>query len=86
MALRNKAPTRSPRSRITIERMPATYGTSLLGASATQVLASVDGVSAVRIEDQYVDLAMLSYEWTAPASGSAGIDRTLWSKGMRRVG
>jgi hypothetical protein len=66
--------------------MPATYGTALLGARATQVLASVDGISAVRIEDQYVDLAMLSYLWTAPASDSAGIDRTLWSNGMRRVG
>lgn len=86
MASRSKTPTRSPRSRITIERMTATYGTTLLGAKATQVLAGVDGVSAVRIEDQYLDLAMLSYEWTAPASGSAGIDRTLWSKGMRRVG
>ena len=86
MASPRKTPTRSPRSRITIERMSATYGTSLLGASATRVLASVDGVSAVRIEDQYVDLAMLSYEWAAPASGSAGIDRTLWSNGMRRVG
>jgi len=70
----------------TIERIPATYGSSLLGASATQVLASVDGVSAVQIEDQYLDLAMLSYAWTAPAGDSAGIDRTLWSNGMRRVG
>jgi hypothetical protein len=86
MASPKKTPTRSPRSKITIERMPATYGTALLGASATRVLASVDGVSAVRVEDQYLDLAMLSYEWTAPVSGAAGIDRTLWSKGMRRVG
>ena len=86
MASPRKTPTRSPRSRITIERMPATYGTALLGARATQVLASGDGISAVRIEDQYVDLAMLSYLWTAPASNSAGIDRTLWSNGMRRVG
>jgi len=86
MASPKKTPTRSPRSRITIERIPATYGSSLLGASATQVLASVDGVSAVQIEDQYLDLAMLSYAWTAPAGDSAGIDRTLWSNGMRRVG
>lgn len=86
MAPPSKTPTRSPRSTITVERMPATYGTTLLGAHATQILATVDGVSAVRVEDQYLDLAMLSYEWTAPDSGSAGIDRTLWSKGMRRVG
>jgi len=66
--------------------MQATYDTVLLGARATQVLASVDGISAVRIEDQNIDLAMLSYLWTAPASDSAGIDRTLWSNGMRRVG
>jgi hypothetical protein len=85
MATPNKKPARSPRSRITIERIPATYGTTLLGARATQVLATVNGVSAIRIEDQYLDLAMLSYEWTAPVSRSAGIDRTLWSKGMRRV-
>jgi hypothetical protein len=86
MATFSKTPARPPRSTITIERMPATYGTTLLGAHATQVLATVEGVLAVRIEDQYIDLAMLSYEWTAPGSGSAGIDRTLWSKGMRRVG
>jgi len=86
MASPRKTPPRLARSTITIERMPSTYGTALLGAFATQVLASVDGVSAVRIEDQYVDLAMLSYEWTAPASDSTGIDRSLWSKGMRRVG
>lgn len=86
MASPSKTAARSPRSRITIERVPATYGTNLLGAHATRILSTVDGVSAVRIEDQYLDLAMLSYEWTAPASGSAGIDRTLWSKGMRRVG
>lgn len=81
-----KTPARSPRSTITIERMPATYGTTMLGAHATRILATVDGVSAVRIDDQYVDLAMLSYEWAAPDGDSAGIDRTLWSKGMRRVG
>lgn len=87
MASPSKARTSPPaRARITIERMPATYGTSLLGAHATRVLASVEGVSAVRIEDQYLDLAMLSYAWTAPADGSPGIDRTLWSNGMRRVG
>jgi hypothetical protein len=86
MASPGKTLARSPRSKITIERMPATYGTALLGAHATRILASVEGVSAVRIEDQYVDLAMLSYTWTAPAGDSAGIDRTLWSNGMRRVG
>ena len=86
MASRTKPPTRSPRATITIERMPATYGTALLGNHATRVLASVDGVSAVRVEDQYIDLAMLSYAWTTPASDSAGIDRTLWCNGMRRVG
>jgi hypothetical protein len=86
MASPRKTPARPPRTTITVERRPATYGTSLLGASAAKVMASVDGVSAVRIEDQYLDLAMLSYEWTAPVAGTTGIDRTLWSKGMRRVG
>jgi hypothetical protein len=58
----------------------------MLGARATQVMATVDGVSGIRIEDQYIDLAMLSYVWAAPDGDSAGIDRTLWSHGMRRVG
>jgi hypothetical protein len=56
-----------------------------MGPQATQVLATVDGVSAIRIDDHYIDLAMLSYLWTAPAADSAGIDRTLWANGMRRV-
>ena len=81
-----KAPARSPRSTITIERLMASYGTSMLGAHATQVMATVEGVSGVRIEDQYIDLAMLSYVWAAPDGDAAGIDRTLWSNGMRRVG
>jgi hypothetical protein len=49
-------------------------------------MATVDGVSAVRIEDEYIDLAMLSYVWATPDGDCAGIDRTLWSNGMRRVG
>jgi hypothetical protein len=57
-----------------------------MGGYATRVLATVDGVSAIRIDDQYIDLAMLSYLWTAPDADSAGIDRTLWANGMRRVG
>jgi len=85
MASPSKAIARSCRSTITIERLTPTYGTSPMGPQATQVLATVDGVSAIRIDDHYIDLAMLSYLWTAPAGDSAGIDRTLWANGMRRV-
>jgi hypothetical protein len=86
MSSSKKVPASSPRSTITIERLTASYGTSMLGGYATKVLATVDGVSAIRIDDEFIDLAMLSYLWTAPDGESAGIDRTLWSNGMRRVG
>jgi hypothetical protein len=89
MASLKKTPVRVPRSTrstITIERLKSSYETSMLGALATQIMATVDGVSAVRIEDEYIDLAMLSYVWATPGGDCAGIDRTLWSNGMRRVG
>ena len=70
-----KIPARSPRSTITIERLTASYETSMLGAHATRVMATVAGVSGIRIEDQYIDLAMLSYVWAATDRDSAGIDR-----------
>jgi hypothetical protein len=85
MASPSKTTPRPSRLTITIERLMPTYGTSPMGPHATRVLATVDGVSAIRIDDHYIDLAMLSYLWTAPGGDSAGIDRTLWANGMRRV-
>jgi hypothetical protein len=70
---------------IAIERLRASCGSYLVGPDATKVLASLHGVSAVRLESQYIDRAVLSYEWSDAGHEPATIDQTLWSKGMRRV-
>lgn len=70
---------------IAVERLRASCGSYLVGPDATKVLAAIQGVSAIRLESQSIDRAVLSYEWTDAGRDLAGIDQTLWSKGMRRV-
>jgi len=70
------------RIRITIQRYSAADGTSLVGPAA-KVLTTVEGISAIRVEQQYMDRATLSYEWSDAGDGSEVVEQTLWSKGMR---
>lgn len=73
------------RSAIAVERFRASCGSYLVGADATKALAAIQGVSAIRLESQFIDRAVLSYESTDAGRDLAGIDQTLWSKGMRRI-
>lgn len=57
----------------------------LVGAEATQALADVDGISAVRIETQFGDRAIVSYEAGEQRMDFARIDAALQSKGMHRL-
>lgn len=70
---------------IAVERLRASNGSYLVGPDATRILTAIHGVSAVRVERQYIDRAVLSYEWTDATRDLVGIDQTLSSKGMRRV-
>jgi hypothetical protein len=79
-------PTESPmRAVITIERLPTSFGSYLIGRDASDILASVEGVSAITIENQYIDRATLSYVWADRSHDFGPIDEMLHAKGMRRV-
>ena len=73
------------RSTITIERLPTSHGSYLLGEDVSRILATVVGISAVKIETQFIDRATISYDWSDPARDFDRIDFLLKSKGMRRV-
>jgi hypothetical protein len=73
------------RSMITVERLPTSHGSYLLGADASRMLSTIVGISAVSIENQFIDRATLSYDWSDPVRDFERIDHLLESKGMRRV-
>ena len=73
------------RSMITIERLPNSHGSYLLGADASKMLSTIVGISTVSIENQFIDRATLSYDWADPSRNFERIDHLLESKGMRRV-
>ena len=70
---------------ISIERLPESCRSYLVGADATRILAGIQGVSAIRIEQQYIDKVVLTYEGADAERDLAGIDQTLRSAGMRRM-
>ena len=70
---------------IAVERLRESCRSYLVGADATKILAATKGVSSVRVERQYIDKAVLTYERTDADRDLAGIDQTLQSVGMRRV-
>ena len=73
------------RSTITVERLPTSHGSYLLGDDVSRILSTVVGVSAVHVENQFIDRATVSYNWSDPARDFDRIDFLLKSKGMRRV-
>jgi hypothetical protein len=73
------------RALITIERLPTSNGSYLIGRDAFDILASIDGVSAITIEKQFIDRATLSYVWADRSHDFTSIDNMLHTKGMRRV-
>ena len=70
---------------ISIERLPESCRSYLVGPDATRILARIEGVSAIRVEQQYIDKAVLTYERTDAERDFASLDQTLQSAGMRRV-
>jgi hypothetical protein len=81
-AVTNESPMRAV---ITVERLPASHGSYLIGRAASDILASVEGVSAITVENQYIDRATLSYVWADRSHDFGPIDDVLLAKGMRRV-
>jgi len=73
------------RSMITVERLPNSHGSYLLGPDISKMLGTIWGISAIHIENQYIDRATVSYDWTDNDRNFDRIDNLLASKGMRRV-
>lgn len=73
------------RSVITVERLPQSHGSYLLGADVSRMLGTIVGISTVQVENQFIDRATLSYDWTDANRNFDQIDSLLASKGMRRV-
>lgn len=73
------------RSMITVERLPHSHGSYMLGPDVSKMLGTIIGISAVSVENQYIDRATLSYDWTDADRNFDRIDNLLESKGMRRV-
>ena len=55
------------------------------GEDATLTLCSVRSITAVRIEEQYGDRALLSYESSMARINFELVDAALQSKGMKRL-
>jgi hypothetical protein len=73
------------RATITIERLSNSFGSYLVGADATKVLAAIQGISAIQIETQFIDRVTLSYESTEARQDFERVDQMLESKGLHRV-
>lgn len=73
------------RSMITVVRLPTSHGSYLLGDDLSRILGTVVGISGVSIENQFLDRATVSYDWTDATRDFDRIDHLLRAKGMRRV-
>jgi hypothetical protein len=79
------------RSSMMVKRESASTETYVIGKEASEILAAVSGISDVKIENQYVDRATLSFEWKGGRTNFDSrlnfddIDRILQSRGMHRM-
>ena len=79
------------RNSMMIRRDSAFVGEGLIGAEAALVLASVSGISDVRVESQYADRANLSFIWDVARThfdfrpDFQRLDGLLETKGLRRM-
>ena len=79
------------RSSMMVRRESDSTETYVIGAEASKLLSAVSGISDVKVENQYLDRATLSFNWEAGRSNFdarldfAEIDQNLKSKGMHRM-
>lgn len=73
------------RATMKIERHLTSFASYLIGEDASKILATINGVSVVRIDAQHIDRATLSYECSEHGANLDQIDQLLGAKGMRRV-
>lgn len=70
---------------VQVERNPDPYRRSAVGDSALRVLALARRISDIRVERQYIDSAVLSFEDHDRLDSFGEIDALLAARGLRRV-
>jgi hypothetical protein len=79
------------RSSMMVRRRSASEETYVIGAEAMKVLSAIGGITDIRIENQYIDRATLTFDWQGGHSNFDSrlnfeeIDRQLESRGMHRM-
>ena len=74
-----------------VKRESDSAETYVIGTEASAVLAAISGISDVKVENQYLDRATLSFEWKGGRTNFDSrlnfddIDRILQSRGMHRM-
>lgn len=79
------------RSSMMVMKKSACVEIYVVGAEASKILSGISGVTAVQIENQYIDRATLSFDWKADKMvfdsrlNFDEIDKQLQSRGMHRM-
>ena len=79
------------RSSMMVRRESSSREVAVIGEQASLVLSSIQGISDVRVENQYVDRATLSLRWKVGGSNFdfrpdfEKIDQQLQAMGMHRM-
>jgi hypothetical protein len=74
-----------------IRRISSSAEVSVIGAEASQILSEISGISDVRVENQSIDRATLSFDWDTRRSNFDfrpdfdTIDQKLQAKGIHRM-
>jgi hypothetical protein len=66
-------------------RRDSGLGSYLIGKDVCRVLSTVEGISALVLDRQYIDRADLTYETNDARQDFDQIDRVLQASGMHRV-
>lgn len=70
---------------VQVERTPDPYRRNGVGDSARRILALAGRISDIRVERQYIDSAVLSFEDHDRLDSFGEIDALLEAKGLRRL-
>jgi len=73
------------RATISVERLPKSCGSYLIGRDAAATLGSIRGISDVSVDTQYLYRATLSYESADRIDDFEHIDQLMASKGLHRL-
>jgi hypothetical protein len=74
-----------------VKRESTSAESYVIGTEASKVLSAISGITDIKIENQYVDRATLSFDWNGGKTNFDSrlnfdeIDKNLQAKGMHRM-